>query len=529
MVGRGVLTGMVFLALTAGLASGAAGRQGGIFLVGTTGASVQIDPQVIYVSTGWWLEYATAAKLYNYPDEAGRARYELHPEVASTFAVSGDDRTYTFAIRNGFRFSDGTAVTAKNFAYAIDRAASHELASPAAPFITDPNGIDIVGARAVNDGRGTHVTGVTAKRNKLVIRLSRANPSLLSTLAMPFFQATSTKLPLKTEVATRYPSAGPYYFAKNVVNELTSLRRNRYWRGNRARHLDGVDVRWNLNERSAFEQTVGNDLDEGPIPFGERETLIARFGVNKSRLWSKPSACLGYIAFNNKKGIFAGNPALRQAVNWAINRRDYVSELEGQAWSHILPPLTPGLGTTQPFGSTANLAKARKLAAGHFRDGRIVLAYRSSGTLNPTFAQLLRRDLINLGFDPAKIEMRGYAGAQIYDVIGVAGSDIDITSPLGWCSDVPADPVAELRKFVSDGPLSVPSAKYQAKLGAVARLTGAARLRALARLEVEIARKLAPIAPLRTYNNMYLFSNRVDPRGLVYTVYAWSIPALALK
>src|SRR3954468_12753382 len=121
MAGRGVLTGMALLALTAGLASGAPGKQGGIFGVGTTGASVQIDPQVSYVSTGWWLEYATAAKLYNYPDKPGRAGSELRPEVATAFAVSGDGRTYTFKIRQGFRFSDGTAVTAKNFAYAIDR------------------------------------------------------------------------------------------------------------------------------------------------------------------------------------------------------------------------------------------------------------------------------------------------------------------------------------------------------------------------------------------------------------------------
>ena len=44
-------------------------------------------------------------------------------------------------------------------------------------------------------------------------------------------------------------------------------------------------------------------------------------------------------------------------------------------------------------------------------------------------------------------------------------------------------------------------------------------------------RNAAPVAPMRTYNNRYLFSDRVDPRSLVFQpVYAdWSIPALALK
>ena len=119
-------------------------RQGGIFKAGFVGASPQIDPQLSWITTGWWLEYATAAKLYNYPDRPGQAGALLRPEVASGYTVSRDGRTYTFTIRRGFRFSDGSPVTARNFAYAIDRAANHALASPAAPFITDPNGTNIV-------------------------------------------------------------------------------------------------------------------------------------------------------------------------------------------------------------------------------------------------------------------------------------------------------------------------------------------------------------------------------------------------
>jgi ABC-type transport system substrate-binding protein len=79
------------------------------------------------------------------------------PEVASRFSVSNAGRRYTFFIRKGFRFSDGTPVTARNFKYAIDRAANHDLASPAAGFITDPKGTNIVGAKDVNDGLTNHV------------------------------------------------------------------------------------------------------------------------------------------------------------------------------------------------------------------------------------------------------------------------------------------------------------------------------------------------------------------------------------
>src|SRR6266516_1926476 len=173
--------------------AGATPPSAGIFRVGMTGASVQIDPQLSYVTTGWWLEYATAAKLYNWSDRGSK----LVPEVASRFVVSNRGKTYTFVLRKGFRFSDGSRVTARYFAYAIDRAANRHLGSPAAPLITQANGTNIVGAANVNAGLATHVSGVSAKGPyRLVIRLTRPDGSFPLKLTMPFFQATSTTLPL---------------------------------------------------------------------------------------------------------------------------------------------------------------------------------------------------------------------------------------------------------------------------------------------------------------------------------------------
>ncbi len=260
------------LMAVAQLASASADRRGGIFQVGTTGASVQVDPQLSYSTTAWWLEYATAAKLYNYPDKRGPAGSFLQPEVASSFKVSNGGRRYTFFIRRGFRFSDGTRVTARNFMYAIDRAANHELASPAAQFITDQDGTNIARAQEVNQGRATHVSGVRVKGNRLIIDLTRPDGSFMSKITMPFFQATSTKLPIDREVVNvggieDLPSAGPYTISRNQVDVLTSLRQNPYWRRGpgrqRPRNLAGLDLQWDLNEVTAYHQVLSNRLDEG--------------------------------------------------------------------------------------------------------------------------------------------------------------------------------------------------------------------------------------------------------------------------
>ncbi len=57
-------------------------------------------------STAWQLEYATCAKLLNYPDAPHPEESRLRPEIAVAMpTISTDRRTYTFQIRNDFAFS----------------------------------------------------------------------------------------------------------------------------------------------------------------------------------------------------------------------------------------------------------------------------------------------------------------------------------------------------------------------------------------------------------------------------------------
>ena len=528
--------------VTAQFAGAAPGlRQGGVFRYGAAGASVQIDPQVAYVTTAWWLEYATAAKLFDYPDRAGTAGTRLVPQVASRFTVSRDGRTYTFFLRKGFRFSDGSPVTAGSFAYAIDRLANHDLASPGAQFVTDRSGTNIVGARAVSEGRARHVRGVAAKGNRLTVRLTRRDQTFLAKLAMPFFQATSTKLPLSREVVGAYPSAGPYFFSRNDPDVRTELRRNPFWRRgagrSRPRNLGGLDVRWNLDEQAAFRQVLDGELDEGPLPRADVRGVAARFGVNRSRFWVEPSPCVGLAAFNGARALFRNNAALRRALNWAVDRRAAAAAMGPYAatpWTHLLSPAVPGsitAGKRQPYSPVPNLRKARALAAGHLRSGRITVGYRSYATFGAAQAQLVREALIHLGFKSGNITMKAFSGADLYEAMWKRPSDLDVGVAIGWCANV-FDPSEVLELFLSTAsPLSYDNAEYRRTLSAAKRLTGSARLRALGELDLALTKELAPAAVLDVYDSRFLFSDRVDPRSLVFQrAYSdWSIPALALK
>ena len=546
VAGASLLVAASFASASAG--SSHAFKKGGIWRFGTTGASTQVDPQLAYVTTAWWLEYATAAKLYNYPDKSGPAGSKLVPEVASKFTVSNNGRKYTFFLRPGFKFSDGAKVTAANFKRAIDRTANKSLASPGAPFITDTNGTNILGAKKVNDGKSNSVSGVVAKGNKLTISLSKPDGTFMAKITMPFFQATSLKLPLTKEVVNvsggNLPSAGPYYMTRNDPDKLTQIRQNKNWKPgpgrNRPRNLAGLDVQWNLNEQTAFNQTIGNQLDEGPLPAAEVQGVANKYGVNKTRFWTKPINCTGYLPFNTSRSLFKGNLALRQAINYVIDRKSYSAQVgpyAGGPWTHIFNPGVPGWKNVTIYKQ--NVAKAKKLAKGHFKSGSINVGFRSSGTINPAQGQIVKRDLQRLGFDGSKINMKGFSGADLYDAMGHKNTDLDMGVSMGWCYDYP-DPYDWINILLYGKSIQAENnvnysyfndPKWNKKMEQAARLVGPNRLKVYGQMDLDIMNQAAPMAIERTYNNRYIFSNRINPKALIYQgIYQdWSIPALALK
>ena len=527
-------------------------KKGGIWKYGTTGASVQVDPQLAYITTAWWLEYATAAKLFNYPDKAGVAGTKLVPEVASKMVVSNGGKRYTFTIRKGFKFSDGTAVTANSFKYAINRVANKDLASPGAQFITDENGTNIVGAQAVNNGQGTNVSGAQVRGNRLIINLTKADGTFMSKITMPFFQATSSKLPLNREVVNvngnDYPSAGPYTYTRNDVNTLTSVRQNKFWKPgaagtgrNRPRNLTGLDIQWNLNEQTAFNQVKNNELDEGPLPAPEVQSVANQYGVNKSRFWAKSQNCTGYLPMNTANSLFKGNVKLRQAMNRVVNRRAYVAQAgpyAGNAWTHLFNPGVPGWKQVNPYPVAPNVAAAKKLA-GNVSGRNITVYYRSSGSTNQNQAQIVKQDLRNLGFAENNINMKPFSGGNIYTAMGVRGNDADLGVSMGWCSDYP-DPydwinvllygkTIEAENNVNYSYFNHP--KWNKRMENAAKLVGPKRLSVYGQMDIDIMKQAAPVAAERTYSNRYFFSNRVNPKSLIYQgIYQdWSIGALAFK
>ena len=121
----------------------------------------------------------------------------------------------------------------------------------------------------------------------------------------------------------------------------------------------------------------------------------------------------------NQQGIFARNPPLRKAVSWAIDRTAYArvgSAYGGSAWTHMLPPVAPGISSGP--GQAAVLDEARPRQGAKARgwphgDGHVRVAYSGSGWIRPAQAELVRADLIRLGFKPENVTVGNYDGGDL--------------------------------------------------------------------------------------------------------------------
>jgi ABC-type transport system substrate-binding protein len=112
------------LALSLAASGGARGvAEGGTFRVTLGGGAFDfIDPALAYQGSSWAILNPVCATLMTYLDKPPPAGYRLVTDVAKDYPkASQGGRTWTFTLRSGFRFSDGTPVRASAFAHAIDR------------------------------------------------------------------------------------------------------------------------------------------------------------------------------------------------------------------------------------------------------------------------------------------------------------------------------------------------------------------------------------------------------------------------
>jgi ABC-type transport system substrate-binding protein len=472
-----------------------------------------MDPAIANTQASWSLLDLTCARLMTYPDKPGQAAYRLAPEVAAgPPKVSRDGKTYTFMLRRSFRFSDGKPVDARAFARSINRALAPGLRSLGTRYMED-----IVGARAVLSGRARNASGVIARGYRLTIRLVQPLGDLPARTSMPFFCAVPPNLPADPEGRGAFPGSGPYYVDGYRPGQRVVIKRNPYYGGKRRHYVDGFSVDLTSGSpQEVLDRIENGSADWGIIPpplyFAPERRLVEKYGLNKRQFHVRPGFTLRAFVLNTSSPLFRRNLPLRRAVNMAIDRKAFgTGKLGARLSDQVLPPSLPGYQDAKIYPLRGpNLAKARQLARGHLRGGKAVL-YVADQPLTLGIGQTLKQQLSPIGLD---VDVRGIPSSALAARLSTPGEPFDMTFLVTPNVDY-YDPYAFLnllfeRRFIGRTNWSnLRSPKYDRLLRAASRLRGQARLRSYGRLDIQLAREVAPIAPMAYIDEPTLVSKRV--------------------
>ena len=494
-----------------------------------------MDPAVAYETLPIQLLYATCAKLLNYPDKAGLAGSQLVPEVAQSLpARSADGKSYTFAIRSGFRFSPPSTerVTAQTFKHTIERTLSPAMKSPIAYEFAA-----IVGAGAYMAGKTAHIAGVTARANTLTIRLTEPAPNLPRLLAQSFFCAVPSNTPNDPHGDGVIPSAGPYRVASNTGQGVV-LTRNPNYHGSRPHRLERIELAVRIPGPRAVAQVQAGMADyamDGEVDSTTAATLAARYGPHSAAARSghqqyfvNTESVLDYFALNTHRPLFA-DARLRRAVSYAINRAalarlgDPFASVPEQPTDHYLPPGIPGHVNRQIYPLTPDLTKARQLAKGHA--GATAVLYTCNRPTCIQQAQIVKNDLAAIRL---RVVVKTFEDRQLSKRIGKPGEPFDIFGDGSWAADYP-DPQGVLNPLLEEstnGP-TLDDPTYRRRLAAAALRTGPERYMAYARLDADLAHNAVPLVTYGNPSSHELFSARMGCQ--TYGVYGIDLAALCIK
>jgi peptide/nickel transport system substrate-binding protein len=433
-------------------------HKGGTLTFAMSSTPDSFDPGNTYYDWTWNISRLWATPLVTYKSAPGSAGLQLTPGIATSLGtVSANGLVWTYHLKQGLKFEDGTPVTSADVKYAVERTYDRSVLANGPTYfptlLADPTYPGPYKDRSKNIMGLTSIT--TPDAYTIQFHLQHPFPDFNYVAAIP----QTAPVPPDKDTGSNYQlhpiSTGPYMFQSYSLNTGATLVDNPNWTQNedpQARQLASkVVIKLNQNANAIDSSLLAGDIDIDAAGTGVQAAARAKILSSPSLMKNADDALSGFLwfAYLNTKVAPLNNVACRQAIEYAADKTNqqtaYGGPYAGGAIaSTVMPPNIIGYKSfdlynalSQPSGDLT-AAKSALAACGHPNGFTTGLAYRSDRPKEVQAAQSLQAALARVGIT---VQLHGYPSGTYYtDFAGspnyVHQHDLGIDMG-GWAADWP--------------------------------------------------------------------------------------------
>lgn len=330
----------------------ALGQTGGVLIYGRGGDSVSLDPAK--ETDGESLNVCD--NIFDTLVQFKDGSTEIEPGLAEKWDVSADGLNYTFHLRPGVKFHDGTPMNADAVVFSLMR--QHDTKHEAYKYSQmwaywQDMGMD-------------KLVALISKVDDKTVRMTLKTPSapFLANMAMSFASIVSPAAVRKhkQEFARNPVGTGPFKFVSWTKNEKIVLDAfGEFWGGKPK--LGRVIFRSYPDSSTRLNAFLAKEIHMMNLPTPDQVNVI-RQKRPEAKIVEEPAMNVAYLAFNTTKGPFA-KPKVRQALNMAVNKEAIIKGVYAGMGVPAVNPIPPSLwgynSTIAPYSYSQ--AKAKQLLA----------------------------------------------------------------------------------------------------------------------------------------------------------------------
>ncbi len=390
-----------------------------MLVIGKAADPQTLDPAVTIDNNDWTVTYPAYQRLVGYKSEGGKGSTQVEGDLAASWSASDDERVWTFKLKPGARFDDGSEVNAEAVKWSFERLMKIGQ-GPSEAFPKDMQ-VSVVDPMTVR---------FTLKTPFAPFLYTLANDG--AGIVNPAIAKANPADEGKAWLAAHTAGSGPYKLDRWQKGQQLVLVPNPYYSGAKPA-FKRVTVKIIGESSSRRLQLSRGDLDiADSLPIDQ---LAALKQENKVAVDEYPSLRVTYLYLNNAKGPLS-QVDLRRAVSYAVDYQGMVKGILGGNAKQMRGPIPDGMWGYDPqamqYSNSPAKAKA-ELAKVKTAPGTLDLLYSDSDPNWEPIALSVQATLASAGI---KVKLEKLANATMRDRIGQGDYDISIGN---WSPDF-ADP-----------------------------------------------------------------------------------------